>query len=531
LAPIILKETIMPRTHALVIVSLLVLLGVVAAPALGQEQQERPNIVFILVDDLGFSDLEPYGAVKIETPHLQQLAENGMRFTQMQNTAKCFPSRTSLLTGLYAQQAGMSVNVGVIEHGVTLGEVLKTADYRTIAVGKHHSNRSLHQRGFDHYYGLRDGAANYFNPGEKRESDPGEPAQKSSRNPPGRAFCFDDETVQPFTPDDPDFYMTDNFTDWALELLGQYENEQRPFFLYLSYTAPHDPLQAWPEDIAKYEGKFDEGYGAIREARYQRQLEMGLIDEENFPLSDPTHTKWDNLSEEERADQARRMEVYAAMIDRLDQNIGRVLDYLRQQGELENTLILFASDNGASAETVQIGDGPIGRVDRWSSIGGDWANVGNTPFRYFKNWSYQGGTTTPMIVHWPGVIEPGSRTHYISHFIDIMPTLVDITGADYAAAYEDNKPTLPMQGQSLLPIFRGEQARRQGPLYWQWRNGKAVYQDGWKLVKQGDRPWELIDLRSDRTETENLYDQQSERVERLQALWQEWWEATADYRD
>lgn len=486
---------------------------------------DRPNIIFILADDLGFADLSPYGA-GIDTPNLQQLAEGGMSFTQMHNTSKCFPSRACLLTGLYAQQANMHDSPGKFENSVFFGEVLRQAGYRTLFIGKHHGTDNPYNWGFHHYRGLRDGAANYFNPGEKRPFDPGEPAQKDWAYP--RTFCFDDEVVAPFTPEK-GYYGTDTWTDWALELLRQYEDEDRPFCLYLSYQAPHDPLQAWPEDIKKYEGRFDEGYAAIRQERYRRQLESGLLNEDSFPLSEDTHRDWEDLSKKEREDQARRMEVYAAMIDRLDQNIGRVLNYLRQRGEMENTIIMFASDNGASAEVVKIGDGPIGTMTRWASLGQDWANVGNTPFRYYKNYSYEGGTCTPLIVHWPGVVEPGSTTHYISHFIDIMPTLVDIAGADYPDSYRGHE-VLPMQGTSLLPILKGDERRREGPLFWKWRNGRAIYREGWKLIEQGGGGWELYDLRNDRTETNDLAGERPELVKELARRWKKWYKGTAKYR-
>ena len=492
------------------------------------EGPRRPNVVFILADDLGYSDISPYGA-GIETPHLQRLAENGMRFTQMHNTSKCFPSRAELLTGTYAQQSHMHDEPGAFENSVMLGGVLGRAGYRTIFVGKHHGTDNPYRWGFDHYWGLRDGAANYFNPGERRPVDPGPPAQKEWAYP--RTFVFDDSTVAPFTPEK-GYYSTDTWTDWALELLGRYEGEQDPFFLYLSYQAPHDPLQAPPETIEKYEGAYDEGYAAVRQARYERLVDSGLIEEATYPLSEPTHRDWDTLDAEERADQARRMEVYAAMIDRLDQNIGRILDALEARGEMENTLFVFASDNGASAEVVSMEDsGPIGSVTRWASLEEDWANVANTPFRRYKNDSYQGGVATPFIVHWPGVVEPGSTTNYVGKFIDVMPTLVDITGAEYPEVYKGDS-VVAMQGRSLLPVLKGEQVRREGPIFNAWAGGKSVYHDGWKLVQDRDTSeWELYNLREDRTETANLADERPSLVDRMADRWATWYEGTARYRE
>ena len=506
--------------------------GLLSVPTAGAQEtsrepskRERPNVVFILADDLGYSDISPYGS-EIETPSLQRLAEGGMRFTQMNNTSKCFTTRAQLLAGAYAQQVGMGDGPGHFENAVMLGDVLKSAGYRTLFVGKHHGTDNPYRWGFDHYYGLRDGAANYYNPGEKRPFDPGPPAQKENHYP--RTFVFDDSTAAPYTPPR-DYYSTDTWTTWALDLLKQRKDDEQPFFLYLSYQAPHDPLQAPPETIQKYEGAYDEGYTATRQARYDRLIESGLLDAQTYPLSAPTHRDWNRLSDSVKADQARRMEVYAAMIDRLDQNIGRVMGYLEARGELENTLIMFASDNGASAEVVRIGEGPIGSMTRWASLGEDWANVGNTPFRYYKNDSYQGGVATPFIAYWPGVIEPGSKSEYVSRLFDIMPTLVEITGAAYPEQYKGN-PVVEMQGQSLLPIFKGEQERRDGPLYWKWADGRAIYRDGWKLVEKGSGGWELYDLYEDRSETRNLAPRRAPLVEDLSSSWKQWHESTARSR-
>ena len=487
---------------------------------------ERPNIVVILADDLGYSDISPYGA-EIETPHLQRLAEGGMRFTQMSNTSKCFTTRAQLLAGAYAQQVGMSDGPGRFENAVMIGEVLRRVGYRTLFVGKHHGTDNPYRWGFDHYYGLRDGAANYFNPGERHPFDPGPPAQKGGHYP--RTFVFDDSVAAPYTPKR-GYYSTDTWTTWALDLLKEYEDEKQPFFLYLSYQAPHDPLQAPPETIEKYDGAYDEGYTATRQARYERLVESGLISAETYPLSAPTHRAWDSLSDSARVDQARRMEVYAAMIDRMDQNIGRVMDYLEARGELENTLVLFASDNGASAEVVKIGEGPIGTMTRWASLGEDWANVSNTPFRYYKNYSYQGGVATPFIAHWPGLIEAGSRSDYVARLLDVMPTLMEISGATYPEAYR-GEPVAEMQGQSLVPVFAGDQKRRRaGPLYWKWADGRAVYRDGWKLVEEKGREWELYDLYGDRSETRDLAPRSAPLVEDLARSWERWHESTAPHR-
>jgi arylsulfatase len=468
-------------------------------PVRAETDPLRPNIVIILADDLGWSDIGCYGS-EIPTPNLDRLAAGGMRFTQFHNTAKCFPSRACLMTGLYAQQCGMDKTAASRQtNAVTFGRVLKDAGYRTLMVGKHHGLDNPFEMGFDHYVGLRDGAANYFNPGHPREGEP-VPAQK---RPGGRTWCFDGRVVKPYTPEDPDFYSTDTFTDWALNLLKTDFGKNRPFLLYLAYQAPHDPLQAWPEDIARHEGIYEAGYEVIAEARYRKQLELKLIDEGTFPRSAPDHRPWESLSAAERADQIRRMTVYAAMIDRLDQNIGRLLQHLENNGDLENTLILFASDNGASAETVEIGEGPIGSIDRWSSLGGDWANVANTPFRKFKNYSHEGGTCTPLIAFWPGVIAGGSVTDQVGHFIDIMPTLVEVAGATYPVE-SDGQMVGPMEGRSLLPVFQGQHFQRGEPLFFQWQRGRAIIDQGWKAVQWDSFDWELYRISEDRTETRDL---------------------------
>lgn len=475
----------------------------------------RPNILLILADDMGWSDLGCYGG-EIHTPNLDKLAEGGLRFTQIHNTAKCFPSRACLLTGLYAQQCGMAKRPGKFRNAVTLGEVLRTAGYRTLMTGKHHGTDNPYERGFDHYYGLRDGAANYFNPGHPRAGEPA-PAQK---RPGRRVWCFDGEVRQPFTPEDRDFYSTDAFTDWALDFLERTRGEDRPFFLYVAYQAPHDPLQARPEDIARYRGKYRLGYEAVAKARYERQRKIGLVDA-RYPRSPATHRSWEDLSETEKDDQDLRMAVYAAMIECMDRNIGRLLDKIRQLGETDNTLVLFASDNGCSAEVVRIGDGPIGSMTRWASLGADWANVSNTPFRYFKNYSHEGGTCTPMIAFWPaGIHQAGAITHNPGHFIDIMPTLVELAGGEYPVK-RGEESIHPMAGQSLVPAFRGETPVRKAPLFWEWSRGRAIRTGPWKLVSwNGD--WELYDMRADRTETHNLAADYPETVKRLAGQFQAW---------
>lgn len=498
-------------------VFLLVLASAQGILSMSAKQEEPPNIILILVDDMGWSDIGCFGS-EIETPHIDRLASQGIRFTNFHNTSKCFPSRASLLTGTYAQLNGNHQTHGKLENSVTLGEVLKEAGYRTLAVGKHHGTENLYDRGFDHYYGLRDGASNHFNPGYQR---PGEPLPAQKRH---RTFCFDSFQLKPFTPGlEADYYSTDAYTDWALQFLQRYQEEEpHPFFLYLSYQAPHDPLQAHPEDIAKYRETYRVGYEDIAEKRYQRQQEQGLIDE-RYPRSAPLYRPWQSLSENEKEDQALRMAVYAAMMDRVDQSIGRLIQHLKKTGQYHNTLILFTSDNGSSAEIVEIGDGEIGDMDRWASLGPDWANVGNTPFRHYKNDSYEGGIRSPLVAHWPkGITNPGRVSEFSGHFIDVMPTLLEISNGTYPSEY-DNRKIVPASGISFANVLKDKAApARQVPLYWQWQNSLAIADGHWKLVKDGDSNWELFDLRRDQTETNDLADQHPDLVKQLSAQHAEW---------
>lgn len=478
---------------------------------------QKPNILLILVDDMGWSDIGCYGS-EVATPNLDRLASEGIRFTQMHNTSKCFPSRATLQTGIYAQQSGYDKSYKQpLANCVTLGEVLQTAGYRTLWSGKHHGVETPVDIGYDRYYGLREGASNHFNPGPKREGE-AKPAQKR----PDRPFFVDHEKFQPYTPPK-DFYTTDYFTKYALGWLDEYKDEEQPFFLYLAYTAPHDPLMAWPEDIAKYRGKYLEGYHGIRSKRYAKQKQLGLVDD-RFILSEETHVAWESLSDSLKKIEALKMAVYSAMVDRVDQKIGEVLQKLEELGKLDNTLVLFMSDNGSSAEMVNIpGDGKIGTVGQWTSLGKDWANVSNTPFRYYKNYSFEGGINTPMIAWWPkGIKAQNMISRFPGHFIDIMPTLVEITGAKYPSQVA-GKDIVPMQGVSLWPVLQGEVVERGKPLFWEWSRGKAVRDGNWKIVAWGnDAPWELYNVEEDPTETNNLAAVHPEMVKQMDKLFADW---------
>ncbi|MEM9889120.1 MAG: arylsulfatase [Bacteroidota bacterium] len=478
---------------------------------------KKPNIIIILADDLGWSDLGCYGS-EISTPNLDHLANNGMRFTQFYNTAKCFPSRACLLTGVYAQDCGYDRTYrNPITNALTFGEVLRDAGYQTYWSGKHHGLENPIYRGFDRYYGLKDGACNHFNPGHQRDGE-APPAQKKG----DRAWCIDSSMYRPYTPTEKNFYTTDYFTHYGLAFLEEAAQQQKPFLLYLAYTAPHDPLMAWQEDIDKYSGAYDEGYEAIRQKRFQKQQALELIDT-TYQLPTAMHQTWDSLSLAERDFEVAKMEVYAAMIDRLDQNIGRVLKKLEALNLDKNTLILFLSDNGASAEVVDLkndDDGAkVGVLERWVSLGADWANVSNTPFNYYKNYSFEGGINTPFIAYWKDKIKPNSFSDFTGHFIDVMPTFMELSGATYS----ENDTLTPPRGQSLVPVFLGKSQERTDALFWEWSKGKAVRKGDWKIVKRElEQEWELYNLKTDPTERENLYTQYPEIVQQLDSLYLLW---------
>lgn len=476
---------------------------------------KRPNIVLIMVDDMGWSDIGAYGS-EIKTPNLDALAKGGIRFTNFYNTAKCFPSRSCLMTGLYAQQAGgYQTSDYRFRNATTLGEVLGSAGYGTYASGKHHGLDNLYDRGFDRYFGLRDGACNHFNPGLKREGEP-EPAGKGKTRywaDDGQVFNTRDPGKQSYFP--PGFYSTDAFTDKALEYIGSHPLQEKPFFLYLAYTAPHDPIMAWPEDIEKYEGVYEVGYEKIRNARYRRQLESGLISADCHPLTPADFPAWDGLSESKRRTEARRMQVYAAMIDRLDQNIGRLVARLESLGVRDDTLILFCSDNGASAEGTSAGDkdAEIGGMERYASVGGDWANVSNTPLRKYKNDSFEGGIRTPLVANWPnGIVKPGRISPRPGHLIDFMATFLDVAEARYPAKYRD-ETVFALEGESFAEVLFDAPVPASKPMYFQWQKGRAVIDWPWKIVRENEqKPWELYNLETDGVELEDLSGSHPDRV-------------------
>lgn len=499
-----------------------------AVGAAGASADQRPNIVLIMADDLGYSDVGCYGG-EIETPNLDSLAAGGLRFTQFYNTSRCCPTRAALLTGLYPHQAGighMGGNDGLPgyqgylnDQCLTLAEALRPAGYTTLATGKWHVGAKPGHwpldRGFDRYWGTPNGGGVYFRDALQIRREV--------------FFLNGNERVE--LPEDA--YVTDLFTSKAIEFIKESRSgeQRKPFFLYLPHIAPHWPLQAKPEDIAKYRGRYDNGWDDVRSKRFARQQELGIMPATaQLSPRDPQAAAWDEKSEEARRELAHRMEIYAAQVDCIDQNLGRLIATLKELGEFENTLILFLSDNGCSAEggpggfSRGIAGAEIGTGSSYASVGLEWANTAVTPFRKFKIDTYEGGVATPLIAHWPaGIAERGGLRHQPGHVIDIMPTLLEVAGATYPAKSpaDSEQALLPLEGQSLVPAFANQQIDR-GPIYWEHQGNKAIRIGNWKAVNPRNGTWELYDLNQDRTELKNLATEHPEKLRELIQAWRQW---------
>ncbi len=490
---------------------------------------------------MGFSDLGCYGG-EVHTPNLDGLAQDGLRLTQFYNTARCCPSRASLLTGLHPHQADvghMMLDDGVDgylgdlnQNAVTIAEVLREAGYGTFMSGKWHVTRHFHdpthnwlcQRGFDEFYGILTGACSFFQP---------------------NTLTLDNEHIEP--PPGP-FFLTDAISDQAASQVRRHveQRPEQPFFQYIAYTAPHWPLHAHPEDVARYRGRFDRGWDALREERLQRLIEMGII-HPDWRLSprDPTQPPWQEAQDKEW--QVRRMEVYAAQIDRMDQGIGRVLEALRETGQWENTVIIFLADNGGCAEEiqahweewlmpdnahprtpdgnpVQFGNDPQvmpGSADTYQSYGVAWANLSNTPFREYKHWVHEGGIATPFIAHWPEGIRDGvALRHEPAQLPDIMARCIELAGAEYPETYNE-RDIIPLEGFSLVPIFQGEPFGRPA-LVWEHEGNAAVRDGKWKLVRKYPGDWELYDMAADRTELNDLSADHPQQVDEMRVYYEAW---------
>ena len=484
-----------------------------AALVLGQTHAApRPNLLLIMADDMGWSDIGCYGG-EIATPNIDRLASEGVLWTNFYNNGKCTTTRASLLTGLYPRKGGRGIEL-LQSDMWTLGEALGAAGYQTGLSGKwHNGSKAPHRpfdRGFKNSYGLWDGGSNFFDPTQP------DPKFKGGRV---RFFGEADRRITEFPED---FYTTDAFTDHAIETISAHVATGEPFIHYLPYTAPHYPLHAKPEDIEKYEGRYEAGWMALRDARYERQVSMGLIDPETWPRPGPNSNNqtWEKGLEISPDWQQARMEVYAAMVDSMDQNIGRVLTALETLGVADNTLIIFLSDNGACAETP--GGNDIdkypGPKDFYSHVGPDWAYAQNTPFRSYKSNAYEGGIATPCVMRWPAGIDAGTRQETVGHILDFMPTFLELAGGDY------RDDLIPLEGRSLVPaLTEGAAIERDAPLFHHWAGHASARDRDWKVVRpKGAKSWELYHLANDRTETTDLAAQHPERAAKLAAQWQAW---------
>jgi arylsulfatase A-like enzyme len=529
---------------------LLVLKEPAGAGLAAETNAPRPNIVLILADDLGYSDIGCYGS-EISTPNLDHLAAGGLRLAQYYTTPRCCPSRAALLTGMYPQQAdigNMMEDRGIpgyrgelSRNCLTIAEELRRANYDAAMVGKwhlshiyfdgkkqlnHQSNEPFWdnqddwpvQRGFEEYFGTIHGVSSYYDPFSLTMNNT--PVQSVPTN----------------------FYYTDVIAEHAVADVDKYAGRDKPFFLYVAFTAPHWPLQAPEADIAKYRERYMVGWDAIRTNRYHRQIELGLIDKE-WKLSprDPRVPPWSQVQDKEW--EANRMATFAAMVERLDHGVGRILEALKAKGVEKNTLVIFVSDNGACAEVIQpewydipsrTRDGrPIkvgnrnhsvfaGPDDVWQSYGVPWANVSDTPFLLYKHFTHEGGIASPFIVSWPGVIhDAGGISSQVGHVTDIMATLVDVAGAEHPQTYKGHS-ILPLEGSSLLPIFEGKTRPHPTPIFWEHEGNRAVRVGNWKLVARARRNWELYDMTNDRTELQNLADDHPDKVKEMSALYDAW---------
>ena len=524
---------------------------------------EKPNILVILTDDMGYSDIGCYGS-EIHTPNIDKLAADGIRFTHFYTTPRCSPTRASLLTGLYSHQAGMGhlstenfAQAGYVDdlskNAVTMAEVFQQAGYATYMTGKWHiakntkkegdrSNWPL-QRGFQRFFGTLNGSGSYYDPGTLMSNNT-------------------------FIPPAKNFYYTNAISDTAVKFIQEHPSD-KPFFFYVAFTGAHWPLHAPEEAIKKYNGVYEKGWDEIRRQRFNKLKQLGIIDNRAV-LTERSVTipAWEN--EPLQNWQVRRMQVYAAMIDIMDQGIGRIITALEKKGILENTVIFYLHDNGGCAETLNsneneiaptpaqqqlknysadsafLGKQPIytrsghfirsgkgvmpGPDSSWVTYGEEWANVSNTPFRYYKHWTHEGGIATPLIIHWPkGIAAKGQLRTQPGHLIDIMATCLAITGVNYPSHYNGNE-IQPYEGVSLLPAFTNKNLKREW-LFWEHEGNRALRVGNWKIVSRvqknkvftrtDETAWELYDLEKDPTETNNLALRFPEKVKSLSAIWEQ----------
>ncbi|XOV93469.1 MAG: arylsulfatase [Bacteroidota bacterium] len=514
------------------ILSLIAILAILSSCDKQNSEDKRPNIILIMSDDMGYSDLGCYGG-EISTPNLDQLAKNGLRFTQFYNAARCCPTRASLMTGLYPHQAGIGhmtntpENPSSHDYGLpgyqgflksntnTIAEVLKPAGYQTYMAGKWHlgmqdSTMWPLQRGFEKFYGILAGATNYFKPEGQR----------------GITSQNDQIEIT-----DPDYYTTDAFTTTAIGFIDQGIRNEKPFFLYLAYNAPHWPLNAPADLIEKYKGKYLSGWANLRRERYQRMLDMGLVDK-NWMISEDDAPDWDSLADTLKQEMDLRMAIYAAQIESMDQNIGRLTSYLKSREIFDETIIVFINDNGACAEGGTFGGGNKKILETeggyFLTYGRSWANASNTPYREYKHYVHEGGISSPLIVSWPDGIDKqknGSLVRTQCFLPDIMATFTDLAGGTYHL--DQNGITIPqMAGVSLVPLISGAEINADRPIFWEHEGNKAIRLGDFKLVSKwnynGPQKWELYNIKEDRTELNDLSELIPDKVAELSTLWDDW---------
>ena len=523
---------------------------------------KQPNIIVILTDDMGYSDIGSYGS-EIKTPNIDRLANNGLRFTQFYNTARCSPSRASLITGLYPHQAGMGhlstenfPEPGFVDdlskHAITMAEVLQLNGYATYMVGKWHISKNLKasgdqsnwpmQRGFQRFFGTLNGSGSFYDPGTLMS---------------GNRFIVPSKN----------FYYTNAISDTAVKFINEHDSK-KPFFFYVSYTSAHWPLHAPEKEIKKYDGVYDKGWDVIRQQRFNKLKKLGIIDNKCvLTEKEVTVPEWKNAPLKNW--QIRKMQVYAAMIDIMDQGIGRIITSLEQKGELDNTIIFYMHDNGGCAEPldsdkpsipmteeqkkgkffapdsvfldrkqeynregkfVRSGMGVMpGASDTWVTYGIEWANVSNTPYRLYKHWVHEGGIASPLIIHWPkGITQKGQLSRQPSHLIDIMATCLDITGVAYPTQFNGNN-IIPKEGKSLVPAFSNNQIDRDF-IFWEHEGNRALRVGDWKLVSKtiknksfvaaDENAWELYDMINDPSETKNIATANPAKVKELSSIWE-----------
>ena len=499
-------------------------LGFTVYKATTKNATNKPNIVLIMADDLGFSDIGCYGS-EIKTPNLDKLASEGMRLKQCYNNGICAPSRATLLTGQYPHKAGIgffNADLGLPAYqgflnkqSLTFGEIFQQAGYNTYLSGKWHvgndSSKWALKRGFDRFFGFISGASSFFD---------AKPITKGSND------FFVDGNQKYYPPKD--FYLTDELTKRGIGFLKD-NKKSNPFFLYMAYSSPHWPLHAKPQDIAKYKGTYDIGWDSFRVLRHQNLIKLGLIDKNQKPFKDNSLPLWSSLSYDERQYWVKKMEVYAAMVDNLDQNIGQLIQYLKETEQLDNTLIVFVSDNGAegwdfSKMTIAVprNTGAVGTAGSNESYTKNWSQVSNMPLRSYKSTPYEGGISSPFIARLPKTIPANSVKEGIVHFVDFVPTFIDLTGISYPKTY-NNIQSHPLAGESFAPLLRGGTWARSTPIFYEWTGNRVVRSGKWKLISTYPKnQWALYDMENDRTETTDIAHENPKIVAELNTAYLHW---------